>query len=351
MQTGRIEVIVGPMFAGKTTELLRRIDRAELARRRVCIMKYAKDQRYSAEKVSTHDYSMHDAIPCAELMPHIETCRAYDVIGIDEGQFFPDLVPFCDELANNGKTVIVAALDGDFQRKSFGHVLELLSKCESLTKLTAVCRVTGGDACYTKRTVQSTELELIGGAEAYTAASRSAMKGIDTTGEINLTIGPVKSGKTKELLRCLNRYVIAGRRVLLLKSSEAHEELPKKPNFEIRYVTDLPDPKEIIGSYDVVGVDDGQLFENIAAFADELADHNTHVFVAAMDGDQDHIPYPNIIQLFPFAEKCNKLDSVCPITGLPAPFTSTLDGIKLFPISRRGLLDQLNLVKALSVNA
>ena len=343
MQAGRIEVIVGPMFAGKTTEMLRRIDRAELGRKRVCIMKYGKDQRYSAEKVSTHDYSMHEAIPTAELMPHINTCLAFDVIGVDEGQFFPDLVEFCDTLANHGKTVIVAALDGDFQRKSFGHVLELMSKCESITKLTAVCRETGGDACYTKRTVQSDELELIGGAESYTAASRSAMKGIQTTGMINLTIGPVKSGKTTELMRCLNRYYIAGRKVILFKSDASTENLKKNPKYETRFVKELPSIQSIIGSYDVVGVDDGQLFSNIAQFADDLADHNITVFVTALDGDQNHIPYPNIIELFPLSEKCTKLDSVCPITGLPAPFTSTLDGVKLFPISRLGLLNQHSL--------
>ena len=345
MQVGRIEVIVGPMFAGKTTELLRRIERAELGRKRCCVMKYAKDKRYSVEKVSTHDYSMREAIPCSELMPHFDECITYDVIGVDEGQFFPDIVEFADKLAYNGKVVIVAALDGTFQRKPFGHVLELISKCESLTKLTAVCKVTGNDASFTKRTVQSNELELIGGAESYTAASRSAMLGIDTKGEIHLTVGPVKSGKTTELLRCLNRYSIAGRKVLYIKNKSSKNT--KVPNYETKETSELPDVNEIIGKYDVVGVDDGQLYEGIADWADELANNNIIVFVSALDGDKDHVPYDEIIKIFPLCERCNKLDSVCPFTGLPAPFTTTIDGVKMFPISRLGIINQRSLDIAL----
>jgi thymidine kinase len=345
MQVGRIEVIVGPMFAGKTTELLRRIERAELGRKRCCVMKYAKDKRYSVEKVSTHDYSMHDAIPCSSLMPHLDECYAYDVIGVDEAQFFSDVVEFAETLADNGKTVIVAALDGTFQRKPFGRVIELISRCESLTKLTAVCRVTGKDAAFTKRTVESNELELIGGAESYTAASRAVMLGIETKGELHLTVGPVKSGKTTELLRCLNRYAIAGRKALCIKGTKS--SLRKEPSFEVRETDELPQTREIIGKYDAVGVDDAHVYEGVADWADELANNNVVVFVSSLDGDKEHVPYPEIIKLFPLCERCNKLDSVCPFTGLPAHFTTTIDGVKLFPISRLGIMNQRSLDQAL----
>ena len=345
MQAGRIEVIVGPMFAGKTTEMLRRIDRAELGRRRCIVMKYNKDQRYSVEKVSTHDENMHDAIPCAELMPHFNTCLAYDVVGVDEGQFFPDVVEFSEKLANYGKTVIVAALDGTFQRRPFGHVLELMSKCESITKLTAVCKVTGGDAAFSKRTVNSNDIELIGGAESYTAASRSAFNEKPTNGQINLTIGPVKSGKTTELLRVLNRYVIAGRKVVFIRPADIVDH--HKPKFEMKLVENLPSMEEL-QDYDVIGVDEAQRFPNIADWADDLADAGKIVTISSVDGDQARKPFQNIIELFPRCETVHKLDSICPLTGLPAPFTANVDGLKLIPISRLGMLNRLSLGLALN---
>ena len=344
MLAGRIEVIVGPMFAGKTTEMLRRIDRAELGRKRCIVMKYNKDQRYSVEKVSTHDENMHEALPCAELLPHLNTCLAYDVIGVDEGQFFPDIVEFSEKLANFGKTVIVAALDGTFQRRPFGHVLELMSKCETITKLTAVCKVTGGDAAFSKRIVNSTDIELIGGSESYTAASRSAFNEKATNGQINLTIGPVKCGKTTELLRVLNRYVIAGRKVVFIRPDFVNDH--HKPKFDVKLVKELPSEEEL-ADYEVVGIDEAQNFANIADWADKLADNGKIVMVSAVDGDQMRKPYPNIIELFPRCEKVTKLDSICPLTGLPAPFTANVDGMKLIPISRLGILNRMSLGLAL----
>ncbi|EAY18496.1 ThyB, putative [Trichomonas vaginalis G3] len=345
MQVGRIEVVVGPMFAGKTTEMLRRIDRAELGRRRCVVMKYDKDQRYSTDKVSTHDQYMHDAIPCNELMPHFNECLAYETIGIDEGQFFPDVVEFSEKLANYGKTVIVAALDGTFQRKPFGSVLELMAKCESLTKLTAVCCKTGGEAAFSKRTVNSDSIELIGGAESYTAASRSAFFGTNTSGEIHLTVGPVKSGKTTELLRVLNRYVIAGRKVVCIRPEDVVDH--HNPKFEMKLVRDLPDIASL-SNYDVIGIDEAQKFKNLADWADELANSGKIVMVSAVDGDEQHHAYPGIIELFPRCEKVMKLDSVCPLTGLPAPFSAVIDGIRMIPISRLGIMYQQSLGLALT---
>ncbi|EAY08840.1 thymidine kinase family protein [Trichomonas vaginalis G3] len=335
MQAGRIEVIVGPMFAGKTTEMLRRINRAEHGHRRVVVMKYDKDQRYSVNKVSTHDEYMHDAIPCNMLLPHLEECLGYEVIGVDEGQFFPDVVEFSEKLANFGRTVIVAALDGTFQRKPFGKVLDLMSKCESITKLSAVCSQTGSEAAFSKRIVNSTDVELIGGSESYVAASRAAFFGIQTSGMINLTVGPIKSGKTTELLRVLNRYLIAGRKAICLRPESAHDF--HKSNVEIKFIQNLPSIEEL-NQYDIIGIDEAQNFENIADWADELANSGKVVMVSAVDGNENHVAYPSIVELFPRCEKVTKLDSICPLTGLPAPFTAVVDGLKFIPISRLGIL-------------
>ncbi|KYO27386.1 thymidine kinase, cytosolic [Alligator mississippiensis] len=94
------------------------------------------------------------------------------VIGIDEGQFFPDIVEFCEAMANAGKTVIVAALDGTFQRKAFGSILNLVPLAESVVKLNAVCMECYQEASYTKRLGAEREVEVIGGADKYHSVCR-----------------------------------------------------------------------------------------------------------------------------------------------------------------------------------
>lgn len=333
---GRIELIVGPMFAGKTTEMLRRVDRAELAKKRCVVMKYSQDNRYSQNNVATHDLQMRVAIPCSKLLPHIEECQNFDVVGIDEGQFFPDVVEFSERLANCGKTVIVAGLDGDFRRKPFGRVLDLISRSESLTKLTAICTETGGEACYTQRTIDSQDLEIIGGAEMYRAASRTSFFHKPINGEINLTIGPVQSGKTTELLRVLNRHLIAGRNLVLIRPNE-HGYANKRINkIEHRTTTTLP-PIEELQNYQIIGIDDAHLYDNIAEWADEMANSGKLVVIAALDSDKDQEPFDCIKKLFAYSEKVQKLEAVCTRTGLPAPF-SILNGLEMIPISRSALL-------------
>lgn len=171
---GRIEMIVGPMFAGKSTELMRRIRRHELAYRRCVVIKYAKDQRHGEgeTQLATHDNHRIRAVPCTKLSEAWSHARDSDVIGVDEAQFYPDLIQFCDEMADAGKIVILAALDGDFRREPFGAVLQLAPRAESFTKLSAVCRICGREAAFTRRTTQDTALEAIGGAEMYMPTCR-----------------------------------------------------------------------------------------------------------------------------------------------------------------------------------
>ncbi|KAK6620415.1 hypothetical protein RUM44_006816 [Polyplax serrata] len=169
---GRIEIILGPMFSGKTTELIRRIRRYQLARFKCLVLKYTGDCRYSKNDVATHDFCTFDAISCSSL----EDCRSqtmeFDVIGIDEGQFFCDLISFCENLANKGKIVIIAALDGTYQRTAFGDILKLVPLAESVIKLNAICMLCYNTAGFTKRITNEKAVELIGGADKYMAVCR-----------------------------------------------------------------------------------------------------------------------------------------------------------------------------------
>ncbi|GAU92009.1 hypothetical protein RvY_04159-1 [Ramazzottius varieornatus] len=148
---GQIQLIFGPMFSGKTTELLRRVNRYRIAKYKTLLIKFAKDVRYDEECVSTHDRHTGTARKALCLKECLAECEVHDVIGIDEGQFFPDILEVAEALANKGKTVIVAALDGTYQREGFGDIIKLVPKAEKIDKLSAVCIICNEDAAYTRR--------------------------------------------------------------------------------------------------------------------------------------------------------------------------------------------------------
>ncbi|XP_076879689.1 thymidine kinase, cytosolic [Brachyhypopomus gauderio] len=175
---GQIQVIFGPMFSGKSTELMRRVRRFQIAQYCCLVIKYAKDVRYSDKGMSTHDRNTMDAVPANCLIDVRPVALDASVIGIDEGQFFPDVVEFSEEMANLGKTVIVAALDGTFQRKPFGSILNLVPLAESVVKLNAVCMQCFKEAAYTKRLGAEKEVEVIGGADKYHAVCRECYGGL-----------------------------------------------------------------------------------------------------------------------------------------------------------------------------
>lgn len=164
------------MFSGKTTELMRRMKRYQIANYNCLVIKYANDTRYDKEALATHDKQTLPATSAVTLLPMVGEASEYDVIGVDEGQFFPDVVTFCEQMADRGKTVIVAALDGTYQRKGFGNILELVPLAESVVKLTAVCMQCYGEASFTKRKGAETAVEVIGGADKYLATCRACYK-------------------------------------------------------------------------------------------------------------------------------------------------------------------------------
>ncbi|BFZ03617.1 hypothetical protein BsWGS_06656 [Bradybaena similaris] len=169
---GQIQIIFGPMFSGKTTELMRRLKRYQIANYRCLVIKYAKDIRYDFTGIATHDKQVLPAVSCEILADLQSEALQHHVIGIDEGQFFPDIVSFCETLANQGKVVIVAALDGTFQKKGFGDILNLVPLAEHVMKLTAVCLKCNKEASFTKRKGSETEVEVIGGSDKYIAVCR-----------------------------------------------------------------------------------------------------------------------------------------------------------------------------------
>ena len=173
--SGMIQSIFGPMFSGKTSELMRRIRRHRLAQKHCLVINFSKDNRYSSEmRITSHDKISIPALKVSRLseIPESEL-QDKQVIGIDEGQFFEDLIEKSEQWANEGKIVIVAALDCTFQMKPFKKVTDLLAISETVDKLTSVCLDCGNDAAFTKRTSSEDSVELIGGIEIYKPVCRS----------------------------------------------------------------------------------------------------------------------------------------------------------------------------------
>ncbi|KFM57705.1 Thymidine kinase, cytosolic, partial [Stegodyphus mimosarum] len=187
---GHIQVIFGPMFSGKTTELIRRLKRYQIANHQCLIIKYSQDSRYSDTGIATHDRQILDAVSTTVLSDLRNAAMNYSVIGIDEGQFFPDTVSFAEEMANNGKIIIIAALDGTYQRKGFGNIIDLIPLAESVIKLTAVCMLCFQDASYTKRIGSEKQIEIIGGTDKYMAVCRSCYE-LDSSIPTKKTVEPI----------------------------------------------------------------------------------------------------------------------------------------------------------------
>src|SRR5690606_8537048 len=151
--TGWIEVIVGSMFSGKSEELIRRLNRARIARQKVLVFKPQIDARYSKQEIASHSGQTHDSIPVtttAEMLTHISDDT--QVVGIDEGQFFDlEIIDAVNKLASEGKRVIIAGLDQDFMGKPFEPMPQLLSIAEFITKTHAICVKCGSTANYSQR--------------------------------------------------------------------------------------------------------------------------------------------------------------------------------------------------------
>ena len=170
---GKIELILGPMFSGKSTRLIELIRKYVYKAKKTIMVKYFADQRYSEKsEVVTHDLIKYDSINCKLLRNSFDTLKQYDVIGIDEGQFFADLVEVCEELALMGKIILIAALNGDFRMEPFPVIQRIISKSDKIKLLKAYCFNCHKDAKFSLRIVQSNETVLIGAGEAYKPACR-----------------------------------------------------------------------------------------------------------------------------------------------------------------------------------
>jgi len=198
---GWIEVICGPMFSGKSEELIRRLRRAMIARKRVEVFKPMIDKRYSEDEIVSHaDTRMNSQVvaDASEIMSRIDWRS--EVIGVDEANFMgPQLVDVAQRLADSGKQVIISGLDTDYMGRPFAPIPELLAHAESITKTLAICVRCGNPAKHTQRLRGSDELIVVGAADMYEARCRRCFEpGIPKQTELDFVRAKIKNSTVKE---------------------------------------------------------------------------------------------------------------------------------------------------------
>ena len=173
-----LNIIMGPMFSGKSTELIRLIREYKFIEKNILVIKHSSDDtRYAESKICTHDQQKEDCVSSndLEIISETESFKNAEIIFIEEAQFFKGLCDFIKtNMEENNKSFIIAGLDGDFKREPFGELLKLIPYSNKVTKLNALCKYckNGTEAPFTKRLTRSKKQHLVGGAESYASVCR-----------------------------------------------------------------------------------------------------------------------------------------------------------------------------------
>ncbi|KAJ6235446.1 thymidine kinase [Anaeramoeba flamelloides] len=344
---GHIELILGPIFSGKTSELIRRINRFSYASKKCMILKFSEDSETEKKSFKTHSGYLYKALATDTLNRVAEQVKEFQVIGIDDGQFFPEIADFADRLANEGKVVVIAALDGTFERKPFECITTLIPRCENLVKLGSVCMVCYKEGSFSKRITKEKQVKLLGGTEKYISVCREEYfgskchtkenendnedeneNGYTYDGQIQLILGPMFGGKSSELIRRSRKYSIANKKCTVIKFARDVRYSVDKCSTHDRVMMDavpctgkLFEVEDKVKDCDVIGIDEGQFFEDIVEFSEHMANKGKVVLIAALDGTFERKPFGRVLELVSKAEEVIKLNAVCTITYKDAAFT------------------------------
>ena len=167
-----LKIIMGNMFSGKTTELIRRLKRYKVIGKRILVLNSSLDTRSSDEVLKTHDNSKFECLKVSNL-EDVDYSEV-DIVAVDEAQFFSGLKPFVEKVLMDNKTILLAGLDGDYKQEKFGEIIDCIPLADKVFKITAMCMecMDGTHGPFTKRIVQNDELELVGDHDMYKAVCR-----------------------------------------------------------------------------------------------------------------------------------------------------------------------------------
>lgn len=176
MSKGKIIMFIGPMFSGKSSALIAEARKLEVSKKPFVVIRYAKDTRYSKSEIVSHNKDKYTTTFTTEKLSDLKIDDNVRAVLIDEGQFFKDLVHFCETHANGGKVVMVSGLNGTFNRTGFEPMSELYPKAEEIHKFHAICQVCGEIGDFTKILIASDQQVVIGGSDIYEARCRECFQ-------------------------------------------------------------------------------------------------------------------------------------------------------------------------------
>lgn len=172
INNGKIYLILGPMYSGKTSELIRRYNRYIISGKNSLLVKSVIDNRYDIQSLCTHDLHKINAVSCKKLS-NLENLEDYDVICIDEIQFYEDNIEFIETMANQGKIIVASGLSGNYKRQPFQNIPQLSALADNIIYLTAICMICKSEgAAFTKRISSESAEVLVGSVEEYLAVCR-----------------------------------------------------------------------------------------------------------------------------------------------------------------------------------
>ncbi|KAJ6235924.1 thymidine kinase [Anaeramoeba flamelloides] len=354
---GHLELILGPVFSGKTSELIRRINRFSYASKKCTIIKFSEESENEKKSFKTHSGYDYEAFATDTLKRVAEQVQKFQVVGIDDGQFFPEIADFAEKLANEGKVVVIAALGGTFERKPFECITKLIPRCENVVMLSSVCMVCYEEGSFSKRITDEKQVKLLGGTEKYISVCREEYFGLkcnDTEkkqeqeeeeeqqqqekkngytydGQIQLILGPMFGGKSSELIRRARKYSIANKKSTVIKFARDTRYSVDKCSTHDKVMMDavpctgkLFEVEDKVKDYDVIGIDEGQFFEDVVEFSEHMANKGKVVLIAALDGTFERKPFGRVLELVAKAEQVIKLNAVCMLTYKDAAFSKRI---------------------------
>ena len=330
MKDGRIELIIGPMFSGKTTELIRRARRYSLKGLDIIGFKYEDSSNNS---ITSHDNDFFkNVLKISELKLIIqsnEIISKYDIFLIDDLHFFSDVLEIIPILVNKyNKIVIAAGLDNNFNREPFINVLNLIPQCEELLKLKSFCKES--EQLNGIFTVKDTN-------NKFRAISRNSLLK-KKTGNFILIMGPMFSGKTTELISYGNKYTNIGKKVLAVNHCHdkrysdgkicSHDKKLFNNTLSVKKLTILSEIYiDKLEESDVILIDELQFFDDtIDEVRFLVEDLGKTVIASGLDGDFMQRPFGDVCRLVSFADEVKKLSAVCVLSEnySEAPFTKRI---------------------------
>jgi len=315
MKSGNITLLIGPSYAGKTTELIRHINRHRVMQKKVCLV-IPIEKSETAQKFNFIKGQVILTNLLADVLLNHIFSQA-DIIAIDDLHYFKDslhVVPIIADKFN--KKVICAGLDNDSNRNYYSNVVELIPKSEYVYKLTAFCT----EGCDSSPAIFSKTK-----GEDFRPVSRKAYLGVSSTGFLEIITGPMFSGKTTELIRIAKKYQSIDKKILAINYSkdtrydaEANIFSHDKQKFEANLALDslsnlLENP--LLDTSEVILIDEIQFFRDCFEVIKSLVEvKNKIVIISGLDGDYLQKPFGDICKLIAFADKLTRLNAICKLS-------------------------------------